>query len=99
MPAGTPLGHLEEVVLTVDELEAMRLKDVEGMNQEQAAERMNISQPTFHRLLESARKKIADALVTGKAIRIHGGHYEMAPVHPGYRGGRGAGRGRGRGGP
>lgn len=77
-PRGVPLADLEEVSLAVDELEAIRLNDVEKLGQKEAAEKMDISQPTFHRLLESARKKIADALVNGKAIKIHGGNYEMA---------------------
>lgn len=93
-PAGVPLGMLSEVVLTVDEFEAMRLKDHEDMDQGKAASKMKISQPTFHRLIVSARKKVADALVNGKAIRIEGGHYKMA-VQQGM--GRGAGRGPGRG--
>ena len=76
-PAGIPIRSLEEVVLTVDEIEAIRLKDGEGMSQEQAAEKMNISQPTFFRLLDSARKKIADAITNGKAIKIEGGDYKL----------------------
>ncbi|HEX55113.1 MAG: hypothetical protein DRO94_00835 [Candidatus Altiarchaeales archaeon] len=79
----------DEINLTLDEFEAIRLKDYEGLDQRDAAERMDISQPTFHRLLESARKKIASALVCGKAIRIDGGVYIiMAERKPG--------RGRGR---
>jgi len=77
-PRGVPLADLEEVSLAVDELEAVRLNDVEKLGQKEAAEKMDISQPTFHRLLESAREKIADALVNGKAVKIHGGNYEMA---------------------
>jgi uncharacterized protein len=69
-PAGVTLRELEEVVLRADELEAIRLKDFEGFDQEKAASKMKISQPTLHRALLSARKKIADALVNGKAIRI-----------------------------
>ncbi|MFC1956808.1 DUF134 domain-containing protein, partial [Chloroflexota bacterium] len=57
-----------------------RLKDLEGLEQEQGAEKMNISRPTFQRVLSSARGKIADALLNGKAIRIEGGNFEMAPV-------------------
>jgi predicted DNA-binding protein (UPF0251 family) len=95
-PAGVPLSGLAEIVLTVDEFEAVRLKDLEGMEQEEAASKMKISQPTFHRLILSARKKIADAIVNGKAIRIEGGHYKMA-VRPGMGRGRGAGMGAGMG--
>jgi len=76
-PAGIPVRELEEVVLTVDEFEAIRLKDLEGLEQEEAAKKMNISQPTFFRLLNSARKKIADAIVNGKAIKIEGGSYKL----------------------
>jgi predicted DNA-binding protein (UPF0251 family) len=76
-PAGIPLRFLAEVVLTVEEAEAMRLKDLEDLDQEQCAQRMNISRPTFQRILESVRKKTADALLNGKAIRIEGGNFEM----------------------
>jgi len=76
-PAGIPVRELEEIILTVDEFEAIRLKDLEGLEQEEAAKKMNISQPTFFRLLDSARKKIADAMVNGKAIRIEGGKYKF----------------------
>ncbi|MCD6547561.1 MAG: DUF134 domain-containing protein [Nanoarchaeota archaeon] len=77
-PAGMPLSRLEEVILSVEEFEAIRLKDLEDMDQTKAAEKMNVSQPTFNRILNSARKKIADALVNGKAIRIEGGFYTFA---------------------
>lgn len=83
-PRGIPISELEESRLTVDEFEAVRLKDLEGLEQEEAAKKMNISQPTFHRLVLSARKKIADAIVNGKAIKIEGGNYKM--VQPGRRG-------------
>jgi len=69
-PQGIPLRMLEEVVLRADELEALKLYDVDGLEQTKAAEKMKISQPTFARILDSANKKIADALVKGKAIRI-----------------------------
>jgi uncharacterized protein len=77
-PAGIPLRILEEIQLTVEELEATRLKELESMDQEQCAEKMNISRQTFQRVLAAARQKIADALLNGKAIRIEGGNYEMA---------------------
>ena len=67
----------EEIVLTVDEYEAVRLKDLEGFDQGVCAEMMDISQPTFHRLVISARRKIADALTHGKSIKIEGGHYRF----------------------
>jgi len=77
-PAGTPLAGLDEVKLLVEEAEAIRLKDVEGLEQEESAQKMNISRTTFSRILDSARQKIADALLNGKAIRIEGGNFEMA---------------------
>jgi len=77
-PAGIPLYSLEEVNLAVEEVEAIRLKDLEGLEQEECAQRMRISRPTFHRVLESARRKLADALLNGKAIRIEGGNFEMS---------------------
>jgi len=77
-PAGVRMTDLEESILTVDEFEAIRLKDLEGLNEINAARKMNISQPTFNRLLSSARKKIADAIVNGKAIKIFGGTYKLS---------------------
>jgi predicted DNA-binding protein (UPF0251 family) len=77
-PAGIPLGSLEEVRLSLEEAEALRLKDIEGLEQEQGAKKMNVSRPTFQRILASARKKIADALLNGKAVKIEGGNFEMA---------------------
>ncbi|HEY50603.1 MAG TPA: DUF134 domain-containing protein, partial [Dehalococcoidia bacterium] len=77
-PAGMPLSSLGEVQLSVEEAEAIRLKDLEGLGQEAGAERMSISRPTFQRVLASARQKMADALLNGKAIRIEGGSFEMA---------------------
>jgi len=97
-PAGIPLRVLDEVRLTVEEAEAIRLKDLEGLEQEPGAEKMNISRPTFQRVLSSARQKIAGALLNGKAIRIEGGNFEMASqVRPGPRSVEGR-RGRHRGG-
>jgi predicted DNA-binding protein (UPF0251 family) len=79
-PRGIPLSALEEIVLTVDEFEAVRLADLEGFYQDQAAERMSVSRQTFGRIIESARKKVAEALVKGKALKIEGGEFEMASV-------------------
>jgi len=76
-PAGIPLRDLEEVSMSIEEAEAVRLKDLEGLEQEQGAEKMNISRPTFQRVLASAREKMADALLNGKAIRIEGGNFQM----------------------
>lgn len=77
-PAGIPLHVLKEVILTLDELESLRLADLDGLYQEQAAERMKISRPTFARIVETARRKVADVLVHGKALRVEGG-----PIVPG----------------
>jgi len=85
-PGGIPMRVLEEIILNCEELEAIRLKDLEGLSQEEAAKKMNISQPTFHRILTSGRKKIADALFNGKAIQIKGGTFVVGPHR--YRGGR-----------
>lgn len=98
-PQGVPRSVLQQVVLTEDEWEAIRLADKEGLYQEQAAERMNISRQTFGRIIESAHKKIADALINGKALIIEGGTVEMTPppqtpVGPCPGQGRGFGRGR-----
>ncbi len=76
-PAGVPARFLERVELSVEELEAIRLKDVEGLQQEECAERMRISRPTFQRVLESARRKVADVLINGKALRIQGGNFAL----------------------
>ncbi len=101
-PRGVPLSVLQHITLTVDELEAIRLTDLEGLYQEQAAEKMNISRQTLGRILESAHKKIANALVNGKALSIQGGSIELAVPpesisEPPHRFRRGRGRGRGPG--
>jgi len=79
-PIGVPVRELDEIVMTLDEFEALRLADLGGLYQEQAAERMKVSRPTFSRIIDAARRKVADALVHGKALRIEGG-----PVHMGAR--------------
>lgn len=95
-PRGIPLSVLQHVNLAVDELEAIRLADLQGLYQEQAAEKMNVSRQTFGRILESAHKKIADALVNGKALSIEGGTIELAVppeiAGPPHRFRRGRGR-------
>lgn len=63
--------------MTLDEFEAMRLASLDGLYQEQAAKQMNISRPTFGRIIESAHRKMADALVHGKALRIEGGPVQL----------------------
>ncbi len=79
-PAGIPARELEEILLTVDEFEAIRLADFEGLDQREASEMMDVSQPTFNRILASARNKIAAALVRGAALRMEGGHYVVEPI-------------------
>jgi uncharacterized protein len=71
-PRGIPLIHLEESSLEMDELEAIRLADYEGLYHTEAAERMGISRATFGRIIESAHRKVAIALIEGKALRIEG---------------------------
>lgn len=72
-PRGVPLSSLKEIDLTIDELEAIRLKNYKGLEQVGCAKKMKISQSTFQRILFSANKKIADALICGKAIKINEG--------------------------
>ncbi len=76
-PRAVPLRMLEEVDLTVDELEALRLSDLDKLSQADAAASMKIHQSTFQRTLARAREKVSEALVNGKAIKIHGGDYKM----------------------
>lgn len=92
-PAGVRMTDLDEVVLTVDEYEAVKLIDLEGIEQSKAGQQMKISQPTLSRLLKSARKKLSEAIIKGKAIKIQGGNYKMVQSR-----GRGLGLGRGPGG-
>jgi uncharacterized protein len=80
-PSGIPTRCIKEVRLSVEEVEALRLKDIEGLEQEQGAQEMNVSRPTFQRLLVSAHHKTADALLNGKSVRIEGGHFEVSPKH------------------
>lgn len=77
-PRGIPATMLEQVTLSCEELEAIRLKDLDGFDQAEAAQEMNVSRATFQRILGSARAKISDALVNGKAISIEGGDYSIA---------------------
>lgn len=76
-PAGVPARDLEEVILGYDEAEALRLSDLLGLYHEAAARSMGISRPTFGRIIESARHKAADAILSGKALRIEGGTYAV----------------------
>jgi len=72
-PAGVPARDLEEVILGFDEAEALRLADLEGLYQEAAARSMGVSRQTFGRIVEMARRKVADAILNGKALRLDGG--------------------------
>lgn len=75
IPIGKPKCEIEEVTLKLEELEAMRLKDIEALNQEECAQKMEVSRQTFQNIIDSARKKVAIALTNGNAIRISGGNY------------------------
>lgn len=81
-PFRTEGEEVEEVLLTIEEVESIRLADWEGFDQNIGAEQMDVSRGTFQRILNEARKKMADALIHGKAIRIEGGNYLLAA----YRG-------------
>lgn len=70
-PRGIPLFELDEIILEMDELEAIRYADLFSHSQEEAAIKMNISRATFGRIIQSARNKVADALINGKAIKIN----------------------------
>lgn len=78
-PAGVPARELEQLRLGVDELEAIRLVDLEGLSHEQAAVAMGVSRQTVGRVLERGRARVAEALVEGKAILIGGGQYRVEP--------------------
>jgi len=69
-PQGVPMRELEIIELTAEEVEALRLRNTEDLEQEEAAKKMNTSQSTFQRILSSAYKKITEALIEGKAIKI-----------------------------
>lgn len=84
VPQGVPVTG--ELFLSVEELEAIRLSDFERLDQESAANLMQVSRQTYGRILSNARGIVGEALVTGKALKVEGGTYEM----------RGRGRGRGR---
>lgn len=76
-PRGIPIVELEEVCLTVDEREAIRLADLLDMSHEEAGRQMGVSRATFGRIIQRARKTVADALINGKAINIQGGNYNI----------------------
>ena len=76
-PAGVSLVDTQEVCISIEETEAIRLKDFEGLDQDTCAQKMKVSRSTFARILLMARQKLSDALLNGKAIRIAGGNYEL----------------------
>lgn len=76
-PRGIPMTALEELRLKVDEREALRLADLEGLSHAESGRRMGVSRATFGRIVEQARKIVADALINGKAIHVEGGNYEI----------------------
>ena len=92
MPQPVAVQPSNLTVLTLDELEAIRLADLEGLGQEEAARRMNVSRPTFGRIVGQARGKVAAALVNAKAIGIEGGVVQFHPPYGhGWAGRRGGG--------
>ena len=94
VPEGVPITG--EVYLSVEGLEAVRLSDFEGLDQEAAANLMEVSRQTYGRILTHARQVVAEALITGKALRVEGGDYEFRGMRRRRRGGGGRGlRGRG----
>jgi len=98
-PKGIPMHDLEMTALSHEEVESLRLTDLEGLYQEEAAQEMGVSRATFGRTLTSARRKLADALINGKGLQVAGGSYMIArrPVACRYwQGGGRGGWGRGR---
>ncbi|NTV90277.1 MAG: DUF134 domain-containing protein [Clostridiales bacterium] len=75
LQAMSGFNELQENILHIEEVEAIRLKDLEGLEQDLCAERMEVSRQTFQRILNKAREKVADSLINGKAIKIAGGNY------------------------
>lgn len=82
VPSDKGSSEVPQNILKLEELEAIRLKDLEGLEQSECAERMEISRPTFQRILLSAREKVADSLINGKALNIEGGNFtrNICPV-------------------
>ena len=83
VPFDVQTNNIEENILRIEEVEAIRLKDLEGLEQEECAEKMEVSRQTFQRILNTAREKIADSIINGKAIRIEGGNFtrNICPIH------------------
>jgi predicted DNA-binding protein (UPF0251 family) len=77
-PRGIPMTHLEEIALSIDEFEAIRLADLNELYHEDAAKKMKISRQTFGRILQQAHKKVAESLIQGKALRIETNEKEVS---------------------
>lgn len=75
VPENAEKNQVEDIILNFEELEAMRLKDISKLSQEECAELMHVSRQTFQLIIDKARNKVARALTEGKAIKIHGGNY------------------------
>lgn len=75
IPSDKEIKELPENILKLEELEAIRLKDLEGLEQEECAKKMEVSRPTFQRILLAAREKVADSLIHGKIIHVEGGNF------------------------
>lgn len=80
-PRSIPLSKLQQVILSIDELETLKLTNLDKLRQEDAALKMDIHQSTFQRTLSRAREKVTDALVNGKAIKICGGEYHNSKTN------------------
>lgn len=87
-PPGIPMKKLEELIISYEEMEAIRLSDYQGLSQQEGADKMEVSRPTYQRILVKARQKVAEALTEGKAIKIEGGTYQVAKKGRGRKRGR-----------
>lgn len=81
VPLNAQSKNVGENILKIEEIEAIRLKDIEKFEQEECAEKMEISRQTFQRILAKGREKIADSIINGKAIRIEGGNFTRNICH------------------
>jgi len=82
-PRAVPLCELEEIILQLDEFQALKHSELDGKDQKGAASAMKISRQTFGNILASARRKLADAVVNGKALKIEGGPVKLMRTHCG----------------
>jgi predicted DNA-binding protein (UPF0251 family) len=81
-PAGVPLDRLRRIALLHEEMEALRLADLEGLTQAEAARRMGVSRSTFQRIVTQARHQVALALIEGHALQVEGGTFKVSPPRP-----------------